>query len=269
MRIVTLLSDFGLKDEYVAEMKGTILTICPSANIVDISHDIEKFNIRMGALFLASASKYFPADTIHVAIVDPGVGSKRRGLLIESKRALYVGPDNGLLLPSALRDGIKEVYSIENRTFMRSSVSSTFHGRDVFAFTAGKIACGAVPSEVGPKISDPVPAALPEASASRGRISCEVLATDTFGNIVTTANAQDLTVAGIGVGTKVVMRAKGMLRHLNVMGTYSDVAEGRAVLLAGSHGYLEVAVNKGSAAKRFHLRSGDKLIFLNGQGCRS
>ncbi len=103
MRIVTLLSDFGNRDQYVSEMKGTILSLCPSATVVDISHEIEKFNIRMGAFILAAASTCFPVGTIHVAVVDPGVGGQRRNLLIETKRAAYIGPDNGILLPAALR----------------------------------------------------------------------------------------------------------------------------------------------------------------------
>jgi S-adenosylmethionine hydrolase len=264
MRIVTLLSDFGSRDEYVSEMKGTVLTICPSATLVDISHEIEKFNIRMGAFVLAAASRYFPAGTIHVAVVDPGVGGPRRNILIESRRAVYVGPDNGILLPAASMDGIEEAYSIENRDFMRRPVSSTFHGRDVFAYAAGRIACGAEPSEVGPRISDMVPAAFPEAVASPDKILCEVLVIDSFGNIATTATQKALGIAGIQVGKRVTMRSRGKVHNLNVVRTYSDAPKGTAVLLLGSHGFLEVATSKGNAAKRFHVRPGDRLIFLSG-----
>lgn len=269
MCIVTLLSDFGSRDQYVSEMKGTILTLCPSATVVDISHEIEKFNIRAGAFVLATASRHFPAGTIHVVVVDPGVGGKRRDLLIETPRGAYIGPDNGVLLPAALRDGVKEAYSIESERFMRIPVSSTFHGRDVFAYTAGKIACGAEPSEVGPRVSDMVSVAFAEATVSHDRIGCEVLVTDSFGNIVTTAGEKDLSVAGIEVGTKIAMRARRRVHNLSVVRTYSDADEGRAVLLVGSHGFLEIAINKGNAAKRFHVRPGDKLIFLSGQGCPS
>ena len=269
MQIVALLSDFGSRGQYVSEMKGTILTLCPSATVVDISHDIEKFNIRMGAFVLAAASRYFPAGTIHVVVVDPGVGGQRRDLLIESRRAVYIGPDNGVLLPAALRDGIKEAYSIENQRFMRSPVSSTFHGRDVFAYTAAKIACGAELSEVGPRISDMVSATFAEALASHNRIRCEVLVTDSFGNIVTTAVEKDLGVAGIKLGDRIMMQAKGRVYTLNMVRSYSGAAEGKVVLLVGSHGFLEVAINRGNAAKRFRVRSGDNLIFLTGRGHRS
>jgi len=269
MQIVTLLSDFGSRDQYVAQMKGTILTICPSATLVDITHEIEKFNVRIGAFVLAAASRYFPTGTIHLAVVDPGVGGPRRGLAIESRRSMYVGPDNGLLIPAALRDGVKEVYSIENPCFMRSTVSPTFHGRDVFAYAAGRIACGARLSEVGPMIRDPVPAAFPEAAVSPGRIDSEVLAIDSFGNVVTTASEKDLAVAGFKTGTKVGTEVKRRVRRLDLVRTYSDAADGETVLLIGSHGFLEVACNRGSAAQRLRVRSGDKINFKNGRGYRS
>lgn len=269
MRIVTLLSDFGGRDQYVAEMKGTVLTICPWAVVVDISHEIEKFNVRTGAFVLAAASRYFPAGTVHVAVVDPGVGGPRRDLLIETRQAVYIGPDNGILLPAALRDGIKQAYSIENQDFMRLPVSPTFHGRDVFAYTAGRIACGAEPCEVGPSVSDTVSAAFSEAVASRGRIACEVLAIDSFGNIVTNSGERDLGKAGIEVGEKITMKAKGRIHKLDVVRSYSDADHGKAVLLVGGHGFLEVAINQGNAASRFGMRSGDRLMFLSVRGYRS
>jgi S-adenosylmethionine hydrolase len=268
MRIVTLLSDFGNRDQYVSEMKGSILSLCPSTTLVDISHEIDKFNIRMGAFVLATASAYFPTDTIHVAVVDPGVGGQRRGLLIESQRALYIGPDNGILLPAALRDGIKEIHSIENQQFMRDPVSSTFHGRDVFAYAAGKIACGAEASEIGPRVSDPITVTLVGAESSPYEISCEVLAIDSFGNIATTATEKDLEAAGLRVGKGLLMRTKGRKFHLTVGRTYSDTAEGKPILLVGSYGLLELAINKANAAKRFRLSIGDRIIFRGWLDCR-
>lgn len=264
MRIVTLLSDFGNRDQYVAEMKGTILSLCPSAVIVDTTHEVEKFNIRMGALALAAAARYFPEGTIHVAVVDPGVGGARRDLLIESNHFIFLGPDNGILIPAASQDGMKAAYSVKNPEFMRNPVSSTFHGRDVFAYVAGRIAAGAELHRVGPRISDPVAAAFPQAVASAGKIVCEVLATDSFGNIVTTAREGDLEVAGIETGASIKMRCLGRVFGLEVRRTYSDSAEGSGLLLVGSHGFLEIALNKANAAKRFRVRSGDELIFASG-----
>ena len=268
MRIVTLLSDFGNRDQYVSEMKGSILSLCPSTTLIDISHEIEKFNIRMGAFVLATASAYFPPDTIHVAVVDPGVGGQRRGLLVETQRAIYIGPDNGILLPAALRDGIREVYSIENRQFMRGPVSSTFHGRDVFAYAAGKIACGAEASEIGPKVTDPITVSLVGAESSQQKISCEVLAVDSFGNIATTASEKDLEAVGAKVGEELVMLTKRRTFHLSVGKTYSDTAEGKPILLVGSYGLLELAINKANAAKRFRLSIGDRITFRRRLGYR-
>ena len=133
MSLISLLTDFGLLDSFVGEMKGVILSICPDARIVDITHQVEKFDVRMGAFLLAGAASYFPAGTVHVAVVDPGVGSKRRPIVVETARAVYVGPDNGLLVPAAQREGIHHVYELTTRSFMREKVSATFHGRDVFA----------------------------------------------------------------------------------------------------------------------------------------
>ena len=256
-----MLSDFGNRDQYVSEMRGTILSLCPSTTLVDISHEIEKFNIRRGAFVLAAVSTYFPVGTIHVAVVDPGVGGQRRCLLIDTQRAVYIGPDNGVLLPAALRDGIKETYSIENPEFMKSSISSTFHGRDVFAYTAGKIASGADVSQVGPRVSDPVSVAFAEAAASRNAINCEVLAVDSFGNIVTSATAKDLVGIGVEVGNGIEMQMKRRRYRLSLARTYSDTGEGKPILLGGSHGFLEVAINRANAARRFHVRPGDRLTF--------
>jgi len=269
MRIVTLLSDFGDHDPYVSEMKGTILGLCPSAVIVDITHEIEKFNIRMGALVLAAAVRCFPEGTIHIAVVDPGVGSSRRSLLVESAHSVFLGPDNGILIPAASADGVKGVYSIENPEFMKHPVSPTFHGRDVFAYAAGKIAAGAQLEHVGLRVSDPVAAAFPRAVASIGRVACEVLRIDSFGNTLTTATENDLKSAGMEVGASVKMRVRGRVCGLRLARTYSDSVEGKPVLLVGSHGFLEVALNRASAAKRYHVRVGDKLILMSDQGYRS
>ena len=133
MSIISLLSDFGLKDAYVAEMKAIIITINPLVRLIDITHQIEKFSIRRAAYILASVTPYFPEKTIHLAVVDPGVGTKRRPIIVETKRGLYVGPDNGLLMLAAYKEDIINVYLIDNPKYMLSKVSKTFHGRDIFA----------------------------------------------------------------------------------------------------------------------------------------
>ena len=155
--MITLTSDFGLKDPYVAEMKGVILTINPNATIIDITHDVEKFNIRMGAFMLASAAPYFPKGTVHLAVVDPGVGTERRAILVQTKQGFFVGPDNGVLMLAAKNQGIEHTYELTNPKFMLPKVSSTFHGRDIFAPAAAYIGyrCRKA-SEFGPEIADVV-----------------------------------------------------------------------------------------------------------------
>jgi S-adenosylmethionine hydrolase len=140
--MITLTTDFGLKDPYVAEMKAAILGINPQANIVDVSHLVDKFSVRMGAFILASAAPHFPKGTVHVAVIDPGVGTERRAILIETKQACYVGPDNGVLMLAAQAQSIKHIYRLSNPKLMRQEISSTFHGRDIFAPAAAYLDLG-------------------------------------------------------------------------------------------------------------------------------
>ncbi|MEJ2272273.1 MAG: SAM-dependent chlorinase/fluorinase [Candidatus Bathyarchaeota archaeon] len=147
MAVISLLSDFGMKDSYVAQMKAIILSINPEVRIIDITHEIEKFNIRNGAFVLASAVNSFPPKSIHVAVVDPGVGTKRRPIIIKTKKSLFVGPDNGLLILAANQESIVKIYSIENSQYTLSNISKTFHGRDIFAPAAAYLSTG-IPSSL-------------------------------------------------------------------------------------------------------------------------
>src|SRR6266446_3212134 len=185
MRVVTLLSDFGLRDGYVAQMKGTILDLCPSAVITDLSHDIERHNIPMGSFILETTAPYFPKDTIHVAVVDPGVGSARKAIVIECKSALFVGPDNCLMARASEKLGRKAIYDIKEKEFQRTPISTTFHGRDVFAYVAGLIASGRKPEEVGPRVSklEKLPLSSPRLFGKK--LICQVLHVDAFGNVIT------------------------------------------------------------------------------------
>jgi S-adenosylmethionine hydrolase len=151
MPLISLLTDFGSLDPFVGEMKAVILSICPETRIIDLTHQVQKFDVRLGSFLLAGAAPYFPSGTIHVGVVDPGVGSSRRAIVVQSRRVVYVGPDNGLLVPAAQREGILHVYELTNRSFMRNEISATFHGRDVFAPAAAHLACGKMPRECGPR----------------------------------------------------------------------------------------------------------------------
>jgi hypothetical protein len=259
MTIIALLSDFGLKDPYVAEMKAVILSICPDVHIVDISHEIEKFNIRMGAFVLASATPYFPKGTIHVAVVDPGVGTKRRPILVVSKHAFYVGPDNGLMMLSAKREGITHVFHITNRKYMLPQISRTFHGRDIFAPTAAHLARGREPSEFGSEIHDYIVPRFAEPKLDADMLKGEVLHIDAFGNVITNIPSGELEKIGIREGDTFHVKLKEDLLKLRLCIAYGEVKAKKPLAIIGSHGFLEISVNQDSAAERFRMEIGDAV----------
>ncbi|MFQ6086889.1 MAG: S-adenosyl-l-methionine hydroxide adenosyltransferase family protein [Candidatus Bathyarchaeia archaeon] len=259
MAVISLLSDFGLKDPYVAEMKAVALSICPEAHIVDISHEIEKFNIRMGAFVLASAAPYFPKGTIHVAVVDPGVGTRRRPILVVTKRAYYVGPDNGLLVLSAQRQGISHVYHVTNKRYMLPQVSRTFHGRDIFAPTAAHLAKSHAPSEFGPEINDYLVPEFAEPCLSKNALLGEVLHIDDFGNVITNVSMKELEKIGIEEGGTFRLKLKEDTITLKLCMAYGEVEARQPLAIIGSHGFLEISVNQGNAAKRFKVEIGETV----------
>ena len=253
MTLVSLTTDFGTRDPYAAAMKGVLLEGCPDARIVDLTHEIGPHDVLEGALFLAAAVPYFPAGTIHVAVVDPGVGTGRRGLVAATAGQLVVCPDNGLLTLLARRYEVT-ARAIENRALFRTPVSPTFHGRDVFAPVAAYLACGGDVSKVGPPIEDLVRLPLPEPARSGGVVRGEVIHIDHFGNAVTNIDAP----AFDALDRPLAVAAGGReLGHLKL--TYGDVPAGDALALIGSAGLLEVAVREASAADRLGLRLGDAV----------
>ncbi len=256
MRILSLLTDFGLADPFVAEMKAVILGICPEVRIVDISHQVDKFNVRMGSFLLASAAPHFPSGTIHVAVVDPGVGGNRRPILVDGQRSLFVGPDNGLLIPAAQSEGILHVYELTNRTLMSADVSATFHGRDVFAPVAAHVACGTAPKDCGEEISDYVKAAFTEPKVERGRAIAEVIYVDGFGNIVTNLKPEHITKLNLAFGERIAVTIGRRRISCRYVRTYSDLIGRELGFLVSSHGFVEVVCLKGNAAKRVGARSG-------------
>lgn len=258
-RIITLITDFGLRDSYVAEMKAVILSICPEAHIVDVSHEVEKFNIRAGAFLLARASRFFPKGTIHVAVVDPGVGTGRRPMIIETERGFYVGPDNGILMPSALKDGIKHMYAITNSKYMLKVVSRTFHGRDIFS-PAAYLARGVPPSEFGPEIFDPVTPSFVRPKISEGVIEGEVVYVDDFGNIVTNISEDDLSAISVREGDRLIVRVGGEAATLKLCRAYGEVEVNTPLTIIGSCGLLEISVNQGNASRLFGAGIGERVV---------
>lgn len=258
--VISLLSDFGLRDPYVAEMKAVILSIYPEARIVDISHDIEKYNVRMGAFLLAQAAPYFPRGTVHVAVVDPGVGTKRRPIIIEAERSLYVGPDNGVLMLSAQNEGIKHIHEITNKKYMLRPVSRTFHGRDLFSPAAAYLAKGASASSFGPEIRDPVIPSFAYPMVQGEEIRGEVIHADGFGNLITNITKKQLKAVGIEEGDSLQAVLKGTSVNMKICSAYGDVPAKTPLAIMGGTGFLEFSVNQGDAAQSFKTRIGDNII---------
>jgi len=255
MSIITLLSDFGLQDSYVAEMKAVILSIDRNAILVDITHEIPKYSIRSGAFALASAAPYFPKGSIHLAVVDPSVGSRRKPIVVETRKSLYVGPDNGLLMLAANTEGISRVFEITQKKFLRDMLSSTFHGRDIFSPIAAHLSKGVSAKKVGRVLKTYCQPPFVSAHIRHNGINCEVLHVDSFGNIVTNIRPKDLSQAGISVRSRVQFEN----RKFSFLKTYSDVPKGSLVGLVGSHGFFEIAANQENAARLLRLNVGSRL----------
>jgi S-adenosylmethionine hydrolase len=235
MSLVTLLTDFGTADGYVAEVKGVVLSLAPGAGLVDITHDIAAGDVRAGAYVLGRAWRRFPPGTVHLAVVDPGVGTARRALAAEAAGHYFVAPDNGLL--ASLPDGARYV-SLP----VPPNAAPTFHGRDVFAPAAAALAHGTALARLGVPVTDPSRSPLPAIDVRGGVVTGEVVHVDHFGTLITNIPAAAVAArARVRVGA----RAAGPVRR-----TFADVPRGRLVAYPGSDGTIEIAVRDGSAAKR-------------------
>jgi S-adenosylmethionine hydrolase len=258
---ITLTSDFGLKDSYVAEMKAVILSINPEATIVDITHEIKKFDVRMGAFVLASAVPYFPKGAVHVAVVDPGVGTRRRALLVQTPQDFLIGPDNGILALAARRQGVKSVHEITNRKFMLPSISSTFHGRDLFAPAAAHLTNGTPPAKLGPRIRKIVSPQFSKIVKKKDSLVGEVIHVDGFGNIVTNIGKTDFEPLDIKSMVKIWLGTTEL--RLKFCKTYAEAGIRDPLAIVGSHDFLEIALNRGNAAKRFKTKIGDTVTLCH------
>jgi S-adenosyl-L-methionine hydrolase (adenosine-forming) len=248
---IALLTDFGTRDYFVAAMKGTILSINPSAVIVDITHEIPPHDIREASFTLRACYRDFPPGTIFLAVVDPGVGSERRAIAAEAGGFYFVAPDNGLL-GFIFGDESTQVYEITETRLFRSSVSSTFHGRDVFAPVAAHLSSGVKPEELGRGISDPVSFGEPEPRLFEGGIEGEVIHIDRFGNLVTNITPGDLPASyNVEINGRIIEK---QVDH------YAGAREGEMFSITGSAGFLEISVREGSAANALDAQPGLKVI---------
>lgn len=261
MAIITLTTDFGLKDPYLGAMKGAMLSINPKATIADISHLITPGNILEGAFVLAGAYSYFPDGAVHVGVADPGVGGGRRPILIETERYLFVGPDNGLLSLAVEREKVRRVVRLTEKKYFLKEVSSTFHGRDIFGPVAAHLTLGVSPGAFGDPLKEgPVSIGIPRPSVRNGVVKGTVIYVDSFGNLITNIKAGDLT-AGLGPGYKDRLEAE--IKGFAIQGlskTYSAVAKGAAAAIIGSSNHMEIAVNQGKASEVLGAQAGEGVI---------
>ena len=238
-RIITLTSDFGLVDHYVGSMKGVVLGINPDSKIVDITHEIPKYDIIKAALVVRNFYKYFPKDSIHVVVVDPGVGTERKPLIVETEQGTFVGPDNGVF--SFIMEESGSVFEITNGEFMLEDLSSTFHGRDIFAPIAAHLSLGLGVNDLGEILSSPILLDIGKPQILDNEIIGEIIYDDSFGNLVTNIpgdilkHTSKIDLDGVFINS--------------VSSSYQDATKGELLAIVGSSGLLEISVNQGSASE--------------------
>ena len=259
---ISFLSDFGLQDGFVGTCHGVIKRIAPDAQIVDITHGIEPQAVLQGALVLANTVPYMPQG-VHLAVVDPGVGSGRRGLALrDGTGRTYVGPDNGLLVPAAEKlGGIAGAWELKNTAYMLEPVSCTFHGRDVFAPAAAYLAKGVAPDELGPPV-DPGTLkriALPEPEVGEARIRATVLYVDRYGNAQLNLSKGDLERTGIVPGRRVDLDLDVERYDATAVSTFADARAGDIILYEDAYGNIAIAITDGNAAEMLPIRPGQEL----------
>jgi S-adenosylmethionine hydrolase len=256
MHIITLTTDFGRSDWFVGTAKGVILGINPRATIVDITHEVRPGDIRAGAFSLMAACRFFPKATVHVAVVDPGVGSERRAIAVQTADYIFIGPDNGVLSWALAREKIKFVRQLENPKYFLESISRTFQGRDIFAPVAGHLSRGLSLKQLGRQLKDFIRISWPEATKSRGGIRGEIVHIDRFGNAIT-----NIAAGLVGKGEKCICEVAGKRTLRCALALFYGEAPAKSpVAVMGSCGFVEIAVNGGSAAQQFGLAMGDAVV---------
>ena len=256
MSIITLITDFGTADWFAGTLKGVILSIAPRVTVVDITHAIPGGDVRAGAFALAASCRFFPRGTVHVAIVDPGVGSKRAGIAVRTSDYFFVGPDNGVLSWALASEKVRSIRRLENQKHFLRPVSSTFHGRDIFAPVAARLSAGLPFGELGPEQTELVRLPWPAVRQRGDEIAGEIVHVDCFGNAITNIDHKalarfDRTRCSIFLPGRATI---GLKRF------YQEIPKGRGAGIISSSGFLEIAVNRGSAAKKFTLKAGDKVV---------
>ena len=258
---ISFLSDFGLRDDFVGTCHGVIKRIAPDAEIVDVTHGIPPQQILQGAIVLASTLPYFPVG-VHLAVIDPGVGSHRRALALrDAEGRVFVGPDNGLLVPAAGRAGIDAAHELTNPAYALETISRTFHGRDIFAPAAAHLANGVALEELGPPLTPDVLVRLdlPQPQIGDARIGATILYVDSFGNIALNVTRDEIAHVGIVPGTQVEVELGGERVYAIAARTFADARAGDIILYEDSYGNMSLAISNGSAAQMLLARPGQSL----------
>jgi len=256
VRVITLTTDFGTSDWFVGTMKGVIAGIAPKAKVIDLTHELPPGDIRGGAFALAASYRYFPKGTVHVAVVDPGVGSRRKAIAVQTAKGVFVGPDNGVLSWALAKEKVRAIHALENEAYFLQPVSRTFHGRDVFAPVAAHLSRGVPIRKFGPALEDFVRLAWPEPRVRRGGFEGEVVYIDRFGNAIT--NLESSLLRSSERASCEVYAKHGRVCPLKAF--YQATPPNTPVALVGSSGFLEIAVNGGSAAKVLGMRIGTRVV---------
>lgn len=272
MAVITLTTDFGLADGYVGVMKGVILSIAPMAQLVDLAHDLPAQDVRRAAFVLCAAAPFFPPGTVHLAVVDPGVGTARRAIALRAGQALWVGPDNGLFSYVLAEADTWEGVELIEPAYRLTPLSDTFHGRDLFAPAAAHLAMGVPLTAFGPPLVDPVLLPLPHLATAASGLEGEVLHADRFGNLVTSIGR--LSWEGEALRLRPAFRHGASDRSFRaasarvevggqkvhgIRRTYGTVDVGQPLALVGSSGFLEIAVRQGSAEQSLGVRPGERV----------
>ena len=248
-RPITLTTDFGVNDHYVGTMKGVILSVNPQAQIVDICNSVQSFDVLDGALTISQAYKYFPPDTVHVVVVDPGVGTPRRPILVTGEKHIFLAPDNGVLSLVYEREERLSVRHITSEHYFLQPVSNTFHGRDVFAAVAGWLSKGVEVAKFGDEITDFIRFAAPKPKPVDGKtFKAVVLKVDKFGNLETNFSERDVPQL-FAQPTPAFKIAVGKAQVSKLVSSYSQGAPGEVFAIVGSMGYLEISANRGAATQ--------------------
>ena len=261
-RIVTFTTDFGLQDPFVGIMHGVVLKIHPETRVVDICHAVPSFNVLDGAFTIAQSYRFFPPRTVHVVIVDPGVGGERRPILAETEDSIFIAPDNGVLSLVEKREPRFSVRHITAERYFLQPVSQTFHGRDIFSPVAGWLSKGVAPTEFGPEIADYLRLPLPAVRHGEPDHLCaSVLKVDKFGNLITNLSELDVPALFSSAAPRVKLRIAGCI-VTRMCRSYAEGGEEEFFVIVGSSGYLEIAARQASAAQKLCVGVGEPIAVV-------